>query len=316
VRGLCCAAVWRSLLQFTLLGFALFAADRLWWSGGPPPPVVIPAERVAALRGELTRTLGRAPTPEEIDRALGPEVDDELLFREALSRGYERDDPVVYRRLVQNLRFAGAPEEQDDDALFEQALAMGMHETDVVARRRMIQRLRLDLEAAAPVDPPDQRELRAAYESDPERYRAPARTRLTQLYFRGEHEERARRVLARLMREGTAPDDAREAGEPFLHPAQQPPQSHRELADRFGASFADGVDAAPVGAWSGPIASAYGVHLVWVQEREPERALPLEEVRESLVHAVRAERRREALERALAALRRDVSVEVASAPTG
>jgi PPIC-type PPIASE domain len=304
--------VWRSLLRFALLGVALFAADRLWWSAGPPAPVEIPAQRVAALRDELARTLGRAPTREEIDRSLRPEVDDALLLREALSRGYERDDPVVYRRLVQNLRFAGASEEQDDDALFEQALALGMHETDVVARRRMIQRLRLDLEASASAEAPDDDALHAAYEREPGRFRAPARTRLTQLFFQRDHEDRARRRLAQLEGDGTPPGAAAATGEPFLHPAEQPLQSRRELADRFGIAFAEGADAAPLAAWSGPIASAYGLHLVWVHEREPERARSFEEVRESLVHEVRAERRRAALEEALAALRRDVAVVVAT----
>jgi hypothetical protein len=303
--------VWRPLLQFLALGALLFAVDRLWWSAESPEPVVIDAARLVALRGELQRVLRREPTREELERAIAPEVDDELLYREALARGYAEDDPVIFRRLVQNLRFAGADEEREDLSLYREALEMGMHETDIVVRRRLVQRMRLDLEASALATEPDEAALRAVYERDLAEYRSPERTRLLQLYYAREHAERAAADLASLRAEGSPPGDATSRGDPFLLSAGQPPQTRRELADRFGSAFADGVFEAPPGRWSGPIASAYGVHLVWVHERTPERALSFEKVRERVRHAVLAERRRDALERGLAALREGVAVDVA-----
>ena len=274
--------MWRSLLQFTLLGTALFAADRLWLRAAPDP-VVIPAARAA-------------------------EADDERLYRAALERGYERDDPVIFRRLVQNQRFAGAPEARDDTALFDEALTLRMHESDPVVRRRLIQRMRQGLEAEAPSADPDAAALREHYERHAANYRTDARVRCTQLYFRADRERAARRLLARLHADGTAPERALELGDPFLHGAEQPLQTSAELAGRFGASFAEGVFAAPPGAWSGPIQSAYGVHLVFVHERDQPRALAFEEVRDSLRHAVIAERRRAAFERGLRALREEIPV--------
>ena len=301
--------MWRSLRHFALLGAALFAADRFWWRADPPA-VVIPAARVAVLRDDLTRALGRPPAPEELERAIAPELDDELLYRAALARGYERDDPVVFRRLVQNLRFAGASEQRGDASLFDEALALRMHESDVVVRRRLVQRMRLDLEALAPTADPDETALREHYERNALRYQSPERVRLAQLYFRGEREAEARRVLAQLRAGGARPGSARAQGDPFLHPAEQPPQTRDELADRFGAAFADGVAAALPGDWSGPIPSAYGVHLVWVHERFAARALALDEVRDSVRYAVIAERRQRALEHGLSALRDGASVVV------
>jgi hypothetical protein len=300
--------VWRPLLHFLLLGAALFAIDRLWWSVAPPPPVVIDAARVKTLRADLTRVLRRPPTREELERAVAPEVEDELLYREALARGYSEDDPVVFRRLVQNLRFAGADEEKDDVALYREAIEMGLHETDIVVRRRLVQRMRLDLEAAA-ADSPDESALRAYYEQNAPRYRSPARARLHQLYFSREHEARARADLDALSRDAASPEDVASIGDPFLLAAEQPPQTRKELADRFGGSFADGAFAAEPGKWEGPIESAYGFHLVWVHERTDERALSLEEVREPVRHAVQAEMRRHALERALEVLREGVAGE-------
>jgi parvulin-like peptidyl-prolyl isomerase len=299
--------VWRSLLQFALLGTALFAADRLW-SRPAPAPIEIPAARVAAVTEALASSLGRPPEPLEVERALAPEIEDELLYRAALARGYLRDDPVVFRRLVQNLRFAGAQESRDDRALFDEALALHMDQSDPVVRRRLVQRMRLDLEAEAPVGDPSEAELRERYGRDAATYRSEPRVRCIQLYFRAEHERAAQRLLARLRGGGTPPERARELGEPFLHGAEQPLQTRDELAGRFGAPFADGVFAAPPGTWSGPIRSAYGVHLVFVHEREAPRALAFEEVRDSVRDALVAERRRSALDAGLRRLREQTPV--------
>ena len=271
-------AVLRPLLQFALLGTALFVADRLWWSRVAPAPVAIRAASAEA-------------------------ADDELLYREAIARGYERDDPVVFRRLVQNLRFAGAADSRGDSALFDEALALRMHESDPVVRRRLVSRMRLDLEAEAPAGEPDDAALRDYYQRNAAIYHTADRARITQLYFRAEHEREARRALARLRGEATPPDQALSLGDPFLHGADQPPQSREELAGRFGAEFAEGVFAAPPGEWSGPIPSAYGVHLVFVREREAARALAFEEVRDPVRLAVIAQERAAALERGLRTLR-------------
>ena len=96
------------------------------------------------LIGEEPLRPGLQKTPERVAQA--------MLW---LTRGYERDDPVVFRRLVQNLRFAGAADSRGDPELFDEALALRMHESDPVVRRRLVSRMRLDLEAEAPAGDPD-----------------------------------------------------------------------------------------------------------------------------------------------------------------
>lgn len=304
-------AVWRPVLQFLLLGAVLFAADRLW-SREEPAPVVIPAARVEAVRAELAAWQQRAPSEAELARALEGEIEEELLYREALRRGYDRGDPVVFRRLVQNLRFAGAAPERDDAELYREALEMGLHESDIVVRRRLVQRMRLDLEAAALAEEPGEAELRAHFEAHRERYTSPARVAFQQAYYREERVEAAEQALAAL-RAADAPPEARPDGaDPFLHSATQPSQSHEELAERFGAAFADAAFAAEPGRWSGPLPSAYGHHLVHVRERVPARALPFEEVRERVRLSLLGERRERALREGVAALRAEAEVRIES----
>lgn len=308
--------MWRPLLRFALLGGLLFSIERSLDGG---EPLRIPAARVDALQREAALALGREPSAAELHRALAAEIDDALLLREALDRGYERDDPVVYRRLVQNLRFAGADPERDERELFEEAIALGLHRSDPVVRRRMLQRLRLEFESEAFTEPVEEGALRALYERDTERQRRPGRVRIRQLFYRDDRLGAARESLARLVARAAGPDGEVGDGDPFLHPAEQPKLTRTELAERFGAPFADAVLRAPVGEWSGPLRSAYGWHLVHVHSHEPGGRLAFEDLRDALRGELLEERRRRALERALEELRTGVEVIVeasSSEPTG
>ncbi len=303
----------RPLLHFLWIGVALFAVDR-WWLAPEraPEPVVIPAARVEELRGAFLGRAGRMPDGPGLDARLRAEVNDELLYREARSLGFDRDDPVVQRRLVQNMRFAGADPERDAASLYAEALELGMDRSDPVVRRRLVQRMRLFIEARALEPAPTDDELRAYNDTHRESYLQPARVHLVQIFFDGEREGEAARALAQLVRKGADAGAHRDLGAAFLHGSQQPPQSQRELAQRFGPEFAARVFELPGAAWSGPVPSSYGEHLVWIREHTPETQREFGEVRTEVSHAVLAERRRRELAAALAALRERVQVIVSS----
>ena len=102
------------LVHFVVLGGVLFAADRLREHDAPAPPpapsLVAPAPTtgpivvdVARETAVAQRRLGRAPTPVEVEAEIQRFVDEEILFREALARGLERDDPMIHERIASRM---------------------------------------------------------------------------------------------------------------------------------------------------------------------------------------------------------------------
>ncbi len=267
----------RPLVHFLALGALLFAIERGLFARGPV--VEIGARRLAAVEREHAERTGRAPDAAERRALLEREIDDELLVREALARGIDRDDPVVRERLVRNMRFLRGEDSGDADALLREARALGMDRSDTVVRRRLIQQLRFALEGAADASEPDDAELLAFLERHPERFATPDRVRLSQRPF------------------------APSSGEASLAPLDLPLQSRRELEKLFGPEFARAAFAAPLASWSGPIASSHGRHRVYIHERVPGGAPPLEAVRARARGALLEQRRAQALRRGLAALR-------------
>ncbi len=265
------------LLHFLLVGALLAALRAALWPVPPaaPPPVVVDRATVDRLAQDWAQSTGRPPTAAELDELVQDEVDQELLVREALALGLQRTDAVVQRRLIQNQRFleqetgaspaAGGDGPASDATLLERALALGLERTDVVVRRRLVERMREILLANAPAEPAP-----------------PAATRSSETWLRlsqihvaraGDDEAgaraRAQALASRLRAEGRSPDDPSVAslGDPFLIPFTLPPTSSERLAARFGPTFARAAEALPVGVWSDPIPSAYGLHIVFVHER-------------------------------------------------
>jgi hypothetical protein len=254
------------LLRFALLGALLFALDR-----------------------------ARPAAPLPSDTALD---DDALLVHEALARDLHRSDAVVRRRLAQNLRFARPDDPRGDDALVEEAIALGVHESDLVVRRRLAQKMRLLFAARARASEPSDAELQAYLDAHAEHFTEPERVAVTQLYFR-------ERASAEAALETLAAQDgaAGMPGDALPLPRELPPHAVTELAARLGPACAEAAFAGPDGRWLGPIASAWGHHLLLVRERTPARRSAFETVRSELREALLAERAEAATRREIAALR-------------
>lgn len=265
------------LRRFVLLGVLLFALD--------------------AAAGAW-----RAPAPADGAAASWPVTDEELLFREALARGWHRSDPIVRRRLARNLAFAlslpdapGAEQERVDEAL-----ALGMHETDPVVRRRLVQKMQLLAHEAARLEEPGEAELAAWLAAHPEDYRLPARVELVQVFFRSREDAAA--AAGRAGRDPDAPLAGID-GDPFPLPRALPSHSEAELVARLGAPLAAEAMTLTPGAWAGPVRSAYGWHLLHVRGRRPARLPPLDAVRSRVREAVLEARAARRLDATIARLR-------------
>jgi hypothetical protein len=106
--------------------------------------------------------------------------------------------------------------------------------------------------------------------------------------------ERVRADAEKLLRElqaGRGPADPAGAGDPTLLPPSMEAASPQATANTFGQEFALQLDEVPVGQWSGPIESGFGLHLVRVDERVADRAPTLAEIRPIVLREWQAEER-------------------------
>ncbi len=264
-------AVLRSpLLHFLLLGALLFVTEQLVpqaWRAGPREPLHVGRQELQDLGEKWAREIGRPLSPAELHANLREHLDEEMLVREALRTDLDRRDPAVRQRLLQNMRFAFPAAAGDDARLLREARALGMLSRDLVVRRRLAQAMKRRLAEKVAVS---DAELQAVLT---QRAQAAAAERIafSQVYFSSDVAGRdagreARALLPRLQGDGAIAVET--LGDPFLLGRQFPLSQPAEIARAFGESFARQLAASPQGVWAGPIASAYGWHLVRVEAIE------------------------------------------------
>jgi hypothetical protein len=266
---------WRNepLLHFAVLGAALFAVHAV--VSGPSSPETDKTIRISA--GDVRRLAAawelqwrRPPTKPELDSLVEEHVREEILYREALAMGLDRDDSIVRRRLAQKMQFLA-----EDTAESE----------------------------------PSEAELRRFFEERPELFAKPERLTFEHFYFsrdvRGERAASDAEDALAAMREGARPSGDRSALQ-----ARYAEQSREQVAALFGASFAERAFALPLDAWHGPLESGYGLHLVRVEAREAPRLPEFRAVRAQVRELWLDENRLETNERVYERLRAAYSVEV------
>ncbi|MDX1381007.1 MAG: peptidylprolyl isomerase [Xanthomonadales bacterium] len=259
------------LLHFLAAGALLFV---LFYAlndgaGAAPGEITVDAQRQQALATQFRRTWNRPPTREELDGLVEAWVNEEILYREGLAMGLEQEDPIVRRRVAQKMQFISE-----------------------------------DLAASAP---PGDEELQAWLEQHADDYQLPPVLSFRQLYFDPERHENLEDVVTRTRATLTAGQMAA-AGDPTLLPETLDDTPLPQVARIFGETFASELLDAPEGQWSGPVDSAYGVHLVLVEERTPARAPTLDEVRQAVERDLLAARREQAEQALLDALRQQYTV--------
>jgi len=231
-----------------LLGVIVAAAILV--AKGPPTAdasrrVVVTGADLLQQRAAFMRTWQREPTSDELRGALEQHIRQEVLYREALAREYDRDDLVVRRAMQQKMEFLAA----------SQALQ----------------------------EPPTEEEIEAFFALRQERYRLPAVLTFAQIYIsldqRGvEAEQHAIDLLARLRSEDLEPSALASWGDPIMLETFYADQTEREVSAAFGDVFAEAAVRLPIGTWEGPVSSGYGLHLVKVLQREESRVPDWREV--------------------------------------
>lgn len=189
-----------------------------------------------------------------------------------------------------------------EEVLYREALAVGLDQNDVIVRRRMVQKMELLTQDLALLADPTDQELRSWFRERTEEYRVPGRVSFSHIYFnldsRGASaEDDARMALADLRGRDNPPVRAPELGDRFMLQHDYSLLSPQEVGREFGEAFAAALFELEAG-WQGPIASGYGLHLVFVGERIEDRIPDYEEIRERLVmdfNRDRAQRARTAL---------------------
>ena len=275
------------LLHFLLIGAALFGIYNFTQTGrtGPAPStqIQLTLDELAQLALQFQSQWRRQPTGEEFQRLVENKVQEEVLYREALAMGLDKDDTIVRRRMAQKMQFLAE---------------------DVAAARE-----------------PTTAELRAWYEKNRAAFAQPSRVSFRHLYFSPDRRgararDEATKALGSLAGQ---PQDAKLApslADRFMFQGYYHDRSPEQLGKEFGPQFAQAVVGLPPGAWQGPIESGLGWHLAFVDTVTPGRVPAFEEIEPDVKTAWFAEQKAMAWDKAYKEMRAKYTVLLPPPPKG
>ena len=259
------------VLHFAVLGGVLFALA---------PPVhentvrferdTLEALQVAYARQRRLPRLTAAQQREVVMRA----VEDEILYREALRLGLDRDDQVVRQRLIQKVSFLAE---------------------DLAG-------------ASAPVT---EAALQQYFREHAEEWREPARTGWVHVFAPLDRRDALAALRDPLIATDDTADETPPAlGFPFPLPRRVAPTPNAVISDRYGAGFVHALQGARLRRWSQPLRSKFGWHLVKVLQRSEAEPARLGDVREQVESAYLRARKHRALAAFLAQATTRYQIEV------
>jgi len=225
------------LLHFVLLGAALFIGDGLWarWQNNSAYTIHVSPAEMQRQAAIFASENRRQPSDEDMQGLLFAHVEEQVLMREAIHIGLDVDDTIIWRRLAQKMRFL-------------------IHDVD---------------SHAVPTD----KDLNDWFEQNKANFIAPELRSFEHIFFSPQKREATIEADARAVMAAGISEDWDSLGDPFIMKRRFAQAPQADVTKDFGRDFAASIFALPNGEWSGPVASAFGLHIVRITDIS-ERSVP------------------------------------------
>ncbi len=252
------------LLHFLVIGAALFFIfDQVNNSEVKTDNrIIITQADLDQLAATWLKSMGRPPLAQEREQQLEHYIREQVLSREAMAMGLDKDDAIVRRRLARKMEY-----------LFN------------------------DLSF---IPKPTETELNAYLSEQASTFTQPAEITFSQIFFdpnlRDQNINKDAEQLLKQLKETTTAVDTINLGDRSLLPYEFSKERENQIASMFGAAFARQAFALPVNGWQGPIDSEYGTHLIHINSRTKVKLPPLEEIRERVANEWRSAKQKKANE--------------------
>ena len=273
------------LLHFLLIGLLLFGfyayINRGRSGSASPRQIVLSLDELATMEMYFESQWHRRPTPQEFQAMVEDKIKEEVLYREGLVMGLDKDDTIVKRRMAQKVQFLA--------------------------------------EDVATAHEPSTAELKAWFEKNSSKFALPSRYSFRHMYFspdkRGTNaHEDAAQALARIAGQPENSTLSRSVADRFMFQDYYSDRTPSAIAKEFGPQFAVALEKLQPGSWQGPIESGFGWHLVFVDSVIPDRIPAFEEVESEVKTAWLGEQKAQAREKAYQSLRSKYTVLVPAPP--
>lgn len=252
-RGVLQGLAREPLVHFLVIGGLLLGGYALLGQDTAPDDssteIVLSVDDLAQLLMIFESKWRRQPTQDEFNLMVEDRIREDILYREALSLGLDKDDTIVRRRMAQKMQFLAE---------------------DVAAQQE-----------------PTTDQLRSWFAEHTDLFTVPQRISFRHLYFSPDSRGSSARddsemALAELEDAPLDTASAESLADPFMFQDYYGDRAPQAIAGEFGPEFAQAVSRLEPGSWQGPVKSGFGWHLVYVDNVIAGRVPAFEEIEQEV----------------------------------
>ncbi len=219
------------ILSGFILAVILLVAFGLPGQGSDNRRVVFGDADVEQVRAAWIRTWQREPTIKELRTHMQNYIREEILYREALERQYDKDDMVIKRSLVRKMDFFAASQVQASEI--------------------------------------SEDEIKAYFALRPDRYRIPRQISFVHIFFNRDQRgnqvvQDVKSAIQSLEAQAINEIDPANYGDRFMLQHNFTQMDHEQVSAKMGSIFADTLFNLSPNKWHGPLVSGYGLHAVYI----------------------------------------------------
>jgi hypothetical protein len=273
------------LLHFLLIGVLLFGVYAYTNRGRigieSPRQIVLSLDELRTMTAYFESQWHRPPTPQEFQAMVEDKIKEEVLYREGLAMGLDKEDTIVKRRMAQKVQFLA--------------------------------------EDVASAHEPSTAELKSWFEKNADKFALPSRYSFRHVYFSPDkrgmnaHDDAAN-LLARIAGQPEDSPQIASVADRFMFQDYYGDRTPSAIAKELGPQFAVALEKLKPGSWQGPIESGYGWHLVFVDTVIPGRIPAFEEVESEVKTAWLGEQKAQAWQKAYQTMRAKYTVLLPAPP--
>lgn len=236
------------LFHFLMLGFLLFALYGLVnKQDDSEDTILIDDFDMNNIIASWEMQWKRLPTDEELKSLIQQNIKQEIFYQEALKMNLDHNDEIIKRRLAQKMQF-------------------------------------LSNDLATITEPTDE-ELKKFYDAHFEDYLTPFDYSFYQIVFsrdyRKDPKKDAEKTLSLFL--NASFEEMKAKGDAFPFPYFFEHTDAVELNRQLGMEFSKAMETTKINSWTGPLASGFGYHLVYIVEKNGPQIPDFSNVKEDLL---------------------------------
>ncbi|MEQ3709480.1 MAG: peptidylprolyl isomerase [Tateyamaria sp.] len=240
------------------------------------------------------------PEPAEVPNKIVVTTSDIEVLEQAFQSNWRRPPNDAERAAIIDAHVR-------QEVLVREAEGLGLDRNDAIIRQRLQQKMDFLLSSGANAVVPTDEELETFLNENSDRYLVSGKMAFEQVYL---GQRATADIVTATLTSLNAGTDRNTIGERTLLPGEVPLSTDVAIDGTFGTSFAATLAGQPIGTWTGPVQSGYGIHVVRVIEQTPARQPALAEVRDMLESEWRAERAEELSDAIYEDLRERYTIEI------